>query len=226
MDNTEIRQQASEISYQQIFNPPLFVPRMFPGHDRQPCAVRYTMLRIKRESISIPHIAIVVIQTDKLPSTFYTNAGDGRDALVNAILKEAVPGVRLEFVHMVFISEHHDGIGAADELPLRVTAEAIMVSSVPHTISKEPVNEGLIELVMPSGRTVSWKSFDEVAGAVEVYTDYDQGRRPLSGTEVESIYNAMGLPFPGMINDKREPFMVVMDEYAAYPPEGKKGENS
>lgn len=198
MDNSGITQQSSEISYQQIYNPPLFVPRMFPGIDRQPCAVRYTMLRIKKESAGIQHIAIVVIQTNKVPSTFYTNTDDGRDVLVNAILREAVPGVRLDFVRMIFISEHSNGIGAADELPILVTPESIMVSRIPHNISKKPVNDGLMETVLPSGRSVSWKSYDVVAGAVEVYTDYDQGRRSLSRTELENIYNAIGLPFPGM----------------------------
>lgn len=198
MDNTEITQQASEITYQQIYNPPLFVPRMFPGIDRQPCAVRYTMLRIKKEAFSLPHVAIVVIQTDKLPSTFYTNTDDGRDVLVNAILKEAVPGVRLEFVHMIFISEHASGIGVADEFPILVTPESIMSSRIPHTISKKPANDGVVEMVLRSGRTVSWKSYDEVAGAVEVYTNYDHKRRPLSETEVKNIYSAIGLPFPGM----------------------------
>lgn len=198
MDNTEITQQASELTYEQIYNPPLFVPRMFPGIDRQPCAVRYTMLRINKESLGLSHVAIVVIQTDKLPSTFYTNADEGRDVLVNAILKEAVPGVRLEFVRMIFISEHASGIGAADEFPILVAAESIMNSRVPHTISKNPVNDGLMEMVLPSGRTVSWKSYDAVAGAVEVYTNYDHRRRPLSETEIKNIYSAIGLPFPGM----------------------------
>lgn len=198
MDNTEVTEPASEISYQQIYNPPLLVPRMFPGIDRQPCAVSYTMLRIKKDSFHIPHIAIVVIQTDKLPSTFYTNTDEGRDVLANAILKEAVPGVRLEFVHMIFISEHNTGISIAEELPIRVTLESIMGSSIPHTISKKPANEGFMEMVLPSGRNVSWNTYDEVAGDVEVYTDYDHGRRPLSDTEIENIYNAIGLPFPGM----------------------------
>lgn len=198
MDNTEVTEPASEISYQQIYNPPLLVPRIFPGDGRQPCAVSYTMLRIKKESFHIPHIAIVVIQTDKLPGTAYTNNDEGRDVLANAILKEAVPGVRLEFVHMIFVSEHDNGIGAADELLIRVTPEFIMASSIPHTISRKPANEGFIEMVMPSGRIVSWKSYDEIAGSVEVFTDYDHGRRPLSDTEIENIYNAIGLPFPGM----------------------------
>lgn len=198
MDNTEVTEPASEISYQQIYNPPLFVPRMFPGIDRRPCAVSYTMLRMNKESFHISHIAIVVIQTDKLPSTFYPNADEGRDVLVNAILKEAVPGVRLEFVHMIFVSETNNGISIADEFSILFTPEAIMESSIPHTTSREPANEGFMEMVMPSGRTVSWRSYDAVAGAIDVYTDYERGRRPLSPTEIENLYNAIGLPFPGM----------------------------
>lgn len=167
-------------SYRAIFEPALYVPRAFAGNDRQPCPVQYTLLAIQDDS-TFEKIAIAIFQDiGRFPgATSYVFNDEERNLLINQILREAAPGVAIEFVRVIFLSVTKEGIGVADELKLSYDPGTLENHGVP--VQKK----GMLS------KEKSWLSRDVVVGSIPFYTDYDN-RRPLPDEEIVDLLAALG----------------------------------
>lgn len=170
----------------------------YSGNDRQPCVAEYAIVVDDSGWIQRAHIVVVQSSRKGVWTSLY-NTDEGRDNILNRILAQELPGVRVEFLTfnvILDLSNHMEGL----RLPIRLDWDDYIARGNPHDSRfslKFNIKAFLLQFFRKSYREISIWSGHVVGGCAEFYTDImDPERHRLDIIEASKLLEQAGYSRP------------------------------
>ncbi|BCT33550.1 hypothetical protein [Pseudomonas protegens] len=166
----------------------------YSGNDRQPCVAEYAIVVDDSGWIQRAHIVVVQSSRKGVWTSLY-NTDEGRDNVLNRILAQELPGVRVEFLTfnvILDLSNHMEGL----RLPIRLDWDDYIARGNPHDSRFSltfNIKAFFMQLFRKSYREISIWSGHVVGGCAEFYTDImDPERHRLDIIEASKLLEQAG----------------------------------
>jgi hypothetical protein len=149
---------------------------VYAGNDRQPCVAEYAIVIDDSEMIQRAHI--VVVQSSKKGAwTSLYNTDEGRDNVLNRILAQELPGVRIDFLSFNLIldlADHMEGF----RFPIRLNWDDYIAKGNPYKKYLTPARSLKELLLKMLGKgAIEIHAWNVVGGCAEFYTDFEDSER-------------------------------------------------
>ncbi|MBA6105246.1 hypothetical protein [Pseudomonas monteilii] len=172
----------------------------FAGHDRQPCVAEYGVAIDSTGAIQRAHIVVVQSSNNPGMGTSLYNTDTGRDNVLNRILAQEFPGVRIEFLTfnvILDLSESLEGM----RFPIRVNWEDYKAKGNLFGEEAVPASDfkgSLLKLIGKGDRATTVYSYNVVGGCADFFTVFeDEERERLSQAQARKLLIDAGYQFPG-----------------------------
>lgn len=170
----------------------------YAGNDRQPCAAEYAIVMDNSGWIQRAHIVVVQSSQKGVWTSLY-NTDEGRDNVLNRILAQDLPGVRVEFLTFNIIldlSTRMEGF----RLPIRLNWDDYMIKGNPYKSrfsSRLNLITALLQFFRKDYRETSIWSGHVVGGCADFFTDLmDPERHALDIIEASKLLEQAGYSRP------------------------------
>lgn len=170
----------------------------YSGNDSQPCVAEYAIVVDDSGWIQRAHIVVVQSSRKGVWTSLY-NTDVGRDNILNRILVQELPGVRVEFLTfnvILDLSNHMEGL----RLPIRLDWDDYISKGNPHDSRFSltfNIKNFLLQFFRKNYKEISIWSGHVVAGCAEFYTDImDPERHRLDIIEASKLLEQAGYSRP------------------------------
>jgi hypothetical protein len=165
---------------------------VYAGNDRQPCVAEYAIVIDDSEMIQRAHIVVVQSSKKGVWTSLY-NTDEGRDNVLNRILAQELPGVRIDFLSFNLIldlSDHMEGF----RFPIRLNWDDYIAKGNPYKKYLMPARSLKELLLNMLGKGASEiHAWNVVGGCAEFYTDFeDPDRQRLDISQASKLLEQAG----------------------------------
>ncbi|MDH1106679.1 hypothetical protein N5C55_04780 [Pseudomonas otitidis] len=157
----------------------------FAGNHRQPCVAEYAIVIDDAGMLQRAHIVVVQSSQKGVWTSMY-NTDEGRDNVLNRILRQDLSGVRVEFLTFNIILDFDDHIEGM-RLPIHLSDFSYISNRNPYTSrALGGIKNILLNLTGRGRREYTILSYNIVGGCASFYTDLMDPKRERLDTEEAS----------------------------------------
>lgn len=157
----------------------------FAGNHRQPCVAEYAIVIDETGILQRAHIVVVQSSQKGVWTSLY-NTEEGRDNILNRILKQDLSGVRVDFLTFNIILDFGDHIEGM-RLPIHLSVSSYIRNRNPYTSrTLGGLRNIMLNLVGRGSREYTILSYNIVGGCASFYTDLTDPERERLDTEEAS----------------------------------------